>query len=254
MKIGKGIIKRIRVNNFEITPIYDPHLGSEQCNEDLFKRVVRDIKNKKNNFTFLGGDLIECAIYGSVGAIHKQKMQIDEQVEKIIEMLMPIRDKILFGICGNHEGRMEKSTGMDLMKIICDRLQVPYQGWECYFGIKTRKGNFCTFYAHHGVGSGTTSGAKLNSLERLHFRAPLANVIMCGHNHAPINSEKEIRYMSPTGDMFSFIQHFVACGSAHESDGYASMKALGPIKTSFSKVKIRYIKGQDFAADIEKMY
>jgi hypothetical protein len=254
MIIGKGIIKKVRVNSFEIVPFNDSHYGSELCNEPLVKKTISYIKCKPNCFTYLGGDLIEAAIYGTIGSVHQQRHQIDEQVHDIVKMLRPIRDKIIFGVCGNHEYRVEKSTGLNIMKIICEQLDVPYMGWESYFGIKVKHGTICKCYAHHGVGAGSTAGSKLNSLEKLHFRAPLSNLIMCGHIHTPLNSEKEVRYLDQNGNVCSHIQHFVSTGSSHLSDGYAAMKALGPIRTSATKIKVKHISNKDFVVEIEKIY
>ena len=235
----------------ELVPLNDLHFGSEECNESLIDESIDYIKRHNQCFTFLNGDIIECATYGKMGGVHKQKHQLDEQVEYMIEKLKPIRKKILFSVCGNHEYRIEKATGLNLAKVMSDTLEIPFAGWECNFMIKM-KNKVCRLYAHHGAGGSVTSGAKVNSVERLHFRSPFANILICGHLHFPVNTEKEICYLDNAGNLRSFTQHFVACGSAHKSGGYASMKGYGPVPCSISKIKI-IPRMDDFDIIVDKM-
>ena len=217
----------------QILPLYDTHFGSQECNEKLLIKTVDYIRRHSKCYTFLGGDIIECVIPGSKGSVHKQKRQIQEQVDKIVEILKPIKNKILFSICGNHEYRVEVATGLNVSKMIADLLGVEYAGFEKHFLFSGKR---C--YAHHGTGGGGTAGAKVNSAERLHFRSPFAEIIFSGHCHFPFISEKEIRYLSVKGNLRNFIQTFVSCGSAHASDGYASMKGLTPLPMSMMLVDI----------------
>jgi predicted phosphodiesterase len=230
--------KKIKTKSVELIPLYDLHYGSHQCRENDLKNIVKYIKGKSSCYTFLGGDLIECSIYGKMNAVHTQKIQITEQIQNIVEILKPIRNKILFSICGNHEHRIEKATGLDIMQIMADMLGIPYLGWEAHFALKL-KGSMVRCYAHHGTSAAVTSGAKLNAIEKLHFRSPHAHLIFCGHTHFPFFSEKEIRYINSDCKMKRFTQYYISSGSLHESDGYATMKALPPIPTRLNKVKIR---------------
>jgi hypothetical protein len=130
-------------------------------------------------------------------------------------------------------------------------LGIRYEGWEVLFNIQLGKHQKkCKLYAHHGTGSAISSGAKLNSLEKLHFRAPLSNVIVCGHLHFPMNSEKEIRYVDDKGIVRKYTQYYVGCGSTHESDGYATMKGLSPLSTSLTMIKLQVVD-RDFVVDVK---
>jgi len=215
-----------------LVPLYDIHFGSEECDEDYFQNAIEYIKKHPNCRTFLGGDILECAVYGSKGSVHSQKRQVQEQLDLVAELLQPIKGKILFSLYGNHEYRVEKSTGLNISKILADMIDIPYAGMEKHFLFE---GYRC--YAHHGTGAGGTSGSKVNSLERLHFRSPFANVIFAGHSHFPVSTEKEIRYLDSKGKLKSFIQYYISCGSTHGSDGYAAQKGLSPTPTSIQIVE-----------------
>lgn len=246
------ILLDTKLDAIELLPLFDLHLGSYECDESLIDNAINYIRHHNKCFTFLGGDIIECNVYGKTNNVHTQKMQLDEQVERIKEKLYPIRNKILFSVTGNHEHRVEKATGLNLSKIIADSLNVNFCDWESHFMIKFKNNKICKLYAHHGTGSSVTSGAKLNSAEKLHFRSPMANIIICGHLHFPINSEKEIRYLDNSGNIKNFTQHYVVCGSAHGSNGYASMKAYSPVPRCMTKITI-VPHASDFNVYINKL-
>lgn len=243
MKKDLSRVKVINSNQIQLLPLYDWHLGSEECNEKLVDNIIDYIKKTPNCYTFMGGDLIECAIYGKLNNSHTQKYQVQEQVEILCEKLEPIKDKILFAICGNHEHRVEKATGLDVAALIALNLSVPYFKWETQFMLKMntpkhKENKNVIIYAHHGSGGGATSGAKINAVERLHFRAPFANIIYSGHVHFTSETRKQLNYLSQAGAPKSMIQYFISCGTAHESDGYAAMKGYGAIPTGLMLSKI----------------
>lgn len=244
-----NIVKEIDSTEVEILPLFDWHLGSKECDEVMVDRIIDYIKKTDNCYTFLGGDLIECSIYGKMNAVHTQKYQVTEQVEILVKKLEPIKDKILFSVCGNHEHRVEKATGLDVAALISMHLDVQYFGWECHYllklnSLKNKKEKRNVYiYAHHGSGGGATSGSKINNVEKFHFRAPFANVIFCGHVHFTSETRKLIRYLSQGGNMKDMIQYYVSCGTTHGSDGYAAMKGFSPIPTGLMKAKIHLISG-----------
>jgi predicted phosphodiesterase len=240
-------VKVVDFPEIKILPLYDLHVGSSECDEDLIDKAIKFIKENENCFTVLGGDLIENNVYDNkINAIHGQKYQVQEQVEKVIKMLEPIKDKILFSVCGNHEYRTERLTGVDISALIALQLDVPYFKWESFFMIKmpskkniSQKRNI-SLYAHHGVGGSSTTGTKLNSIEKLHFRAPISDILMVGHHHISISSRKIIRFLNQSGQVKEMVQHFVGCGSAHQStsEGYGAKGGYAPIPTGFSLINI----------------
>ena len=232
-------VKKINTSEIKIIPFFDWHFGSECCNEELMNKLISMVREDDNCYAILGGDLIETSIYdGKINSVHKQKHQLQEQVELLIELLQPIKDKILFSVCGNHEFRVEKATGLDISALIAMNLDVPYFKWECHFllQLKSRKSSKdmknVYIYAHHGIGGGITTGAKANSMEKFIGRAPLADVLFSGHTHACMENRRQIRYLSQQGKLKNKLQYFISCGTLHESDGYASMKAYPAQPTS----------------------
>lgn len=249
-------VKAIEETSIEILPLFDWHLGSHECDEALVDRIIKHIQENENCYTFIGGDLGEFCVYdGKMNSVHHQKHQVTEQVEMIIKKLEPIKEKILFSVCGNHEARIEKSTGLDVAALIALSLNVPYFKWETHFILKLisakskkeRKNIY--IYAHHGCGGGASSGGKINAIERLHFRAPFAHIIFAGHTHIASETRELIPYLSQAGNMKNFVQYFISCGTSHKSDGYAAMKAYRPIPVGAVKTSIRLTPDNEVRCD-----
>lgn len=247
-------------SKIKLVPISDLHFGSSECNMDLVKRTIELIEKGQDTYGCFIGDLIEVAGVGSIGREKDQSENINDQISKVVEMFKPIKHKILFGICGNHEYRTEKQIGLDVSRIICEMLEVQYCKWEKLFvlGLRSRKNSkfrsMIKAYAHHGTGGGSTTGGKINSAEKLHYRAPTANLILSGHTHIPSHTMSEIRDITSFGVEKSFIQHYVVCGTTHKSDGYAAMKAYRPQPTVQVCVSIELTRNDDVIVQSRFIY
>lgn len=244
-------IREFNTSQIKIIPFYDWHFGSSHCDENLMHRLIEEVRDNEDCYALLGGDLIETAVYdGKINSVHSQRHQVQEQVEQLIELLKPIKDKILFSICGNHEFRIEKATGLDISALIALNLDVPYFKWECDFLLKLRSRKNKTYhknvhiYAHHGIGAGTTTGAKANSMEKLVGRAPFADILFSGHTHGCMENRRLLRYLNQSGKRKEKLQYYISCGTLHASDGYAAMKAYSTQPTSAMVVDI-YLTADD---------
>jgi len=253
-------VKIIDDTEVELLPLSDLHLGSKECDEELINKAIDYIKNNDNCYTILLGDLIENNVYDNkINAVHTQKYQVQEQVEQIVNLLKPIKDKILLSVSGNHEYRTEKFTGVDISALIAMNLDIPYQKNEYFFNLKlTSKKNKNTkrsiaLFIHHGTGGSGTSGTKLNSIEKLHFRAPLSNIFFVGHHHINICSRKIIRYLNQKDQISEFIQYFIGCGSALKTSchGYAAKGGYAPIPSDFVLVKLKLNFNDDIKCQTE---
>lgn len=176
----------------KIVPLSDVHYGARAHSYNRFRRYLDWIERTENVFTFLNGDIIENAIDGSVGgAAYESILTPEEQVwgrhgdpDKLgmIELLRPIRHKILWAQPGNHEWRTWKKTNIDPLKIICRELDIPYFS-EPIFADVLAWGQRFTFYCHHGTSGSQTKGGKINNARKpAGFQTPV-NFIIMGHVH-----------------------------------------------------------------------
>jgi predicted phosphodiesterase len=179
--------------SIEIIPLGDFHLGAEECDESEILRTIEYIRTKENAFCLLIGDLVENATRGSLGDVFGQMATPQNQLNALVKILSPIRDKIL-GICtGNHEERTYKESGIDVTEELSHRLGLNnvYRKNGGYlflsFGVnrrRTNKRHTFRIYFTHGHGGGGTTGASVNRNENMKNIVD-ADVYFSGHTHKP---------------------------------------------------------------------
>lgn len=195
------IIKRKLSENFdsiEILPMSDWHIGDKFCNIVEIKKKLSYIEENDNVFCILNGDLANNATKTSVSDSYAENYSPDEQIDFLISLLNPIKNKILAITSGNHEKRTYKKEGIDLTKIIARELNILdfYSKSSCLIFLslgkdslhmsKSRKAqqNY-TIYVNHGSGGGRKEGAKAIRL------ADMASIIdvdiyIHSHTHLPM--------------------------------------------------------------------
>ena len=152
----------------------DLHYGNPFCSLKHFQRTINFIKERENCFCFLNGDLIEAVTKNSKGDVYTQTVTPQEQRDAVIDLLIPIKDKVLGCCTGNHEARIYNDTGVDLTKDIAEALRVPYRPegmlFKIYFGQGANRvqGQHYVFtsYITHGYGGARTKASKAIKVER----------------------------------------------------------------------------------------
>jgi predicted phosphodiesterase len=234
-------ILQLNVLNITIAVISDWHIGSGACDIRLIKELLTYIK-KNNLYVIVLGDLMDIITPHSKGMLTEQELTGSEQFKTVVELITPIKHKILFAVTGNHENRTVRDANIDIMDILCYHLGIEYAGVEKLFVIKLQD-RLVKCYAHHGAGGGTTPAGKLNALLKLHWRCPDANIIFGGHTHDNVDPQKLIPYIDREGSIKNKIQQYISAGSALRSDvGYAAQGAYPPIPTCAKVVTLEYNK------------
>lgn len=160
--------------------VSDVHIGAYGFQRDAFMRYIAQIAADDTAIVVVAGDLIDNATLGSKGCAYRQTMTPQKQKETVIELLKPIRDKIVAVVYGNHEERTFKQTGNDIMYDICTGLGV----LDCYCGVQAElqiniaKQKYKVYMAHN-IGK---SEAKLRSMATSFADADL---LIGGHIHQP---------------------------------------------------------------------
>ena len=177
--------KKFKTKKINLYPIGDWHYGSRQCNEEFIKQIVKEIKEDEDGYWVGMGDFMENAVVGSKSDVYTQVLPPKEQMEHIVEILSPIREKGLFMIAGNHESRTHRMVGLTPEQYIGIQLDVPYCGFSCLavLQMESKTPNSFTCFFHHGTGGGFTSGGKVNSAESLRKIVPTADATFSGHSH-----------------------------------------------------------------------
>jgi len=161
--------------------VSDAHVGNPLFSEKHFKRTLDFIADNADVFCILNGDLVEAITKTSKGILFDQKITPQEQRDYVIELLKPIKEKILGATWGNHERRIYNEVGLDVMQDIVKALAtkkyplgLPYRAEGMIHKIKFGHGNeghpdksyvfwgYCT----HGYGGARTKSGKAVKVER----------------------------------------------------------------------------------------
>ena len=175
----------------------DLHKGSKTCDLKAFKAFLQD--HDQSTWYFTNGDLWD-AIYfrdkrfKASGHHHTdQDDPIDIEVAEMVELLSPIKDRIICIGHGNHEETILKQCYTNMSKRLAQTLGVPYLGYSFWFrlllgwegGGRVRS---VDFYCSHGYGGGTrTEGGSITKYSRYADRF-LCDVFVVGHDHEPQNA------------------------------------------------------------------
>jgi len=173
---------------FTLYPLGDWHVGSRQCDEAFIRQVVDEIRRRPDARWVGMGDFMENAIVGSKSDVYTQVVPPKTQMDYIVDILEPIREKGLFIIAGNHEQRTMRMAGIQPEAYIATRLDLPFTGFSCYarFALKDSHNSanrYFTAYFHHNYGGGYSMGGKINRAEQLRLIVPTADAIFSGHFH-----------------------------------------------------------------------
>ena len=236
MPVGRGVAKLVALGDF--------HLGHPECRLDLIQKAIQWV-NDNHAMVILAGDLIENGTKTSVGkAVYEQLMEPQEQVNKIVELLQPIRDHIIAGYRGNHEDRTYVASGMDPMANICSSLGVPYFGYELFAAIVAggKEGHTRThlIYANHSNSGHKNSGLAVAAVQR-DWTFTNADILIKSHDHHLDYSGDQTVLEMDSGEMVvrDKRQHIVLAGSAlSRANTYAGKKPYRPNRLGFLPIEL----------------
>ena len=208
---GKRYIKHgSRSDEFTLWVLGDLHVGAGACVEHMIARDVQRIKDDPHAFWVGIGD--NCDHIGpkdkrwDAGALADWITVQDLGnlgmvcTKRVLDLLMPIKDKCLGMLYGNHEASyMKQNEQSKLHSWLCAELDAPDLGYcalfdLCFIRAKTKvpilmdksthDGATAKFriFAHHGAGSSATPGGKLNRLIKF-MQDFQADIYMMGHVH-----------------------------------------------------------------------
>ncbi len=223
-----------------IVPISDSHYGNRFHDAEIFGKWIDWLTDNPNQYLLLVGDLIEGKIRTSVG-FYDQVIGVDEQIEHIINIFAPFKDRIVAMTGGNHEKATWRATGHDVAKAMARELKIPYLnngGWV-YFTINAENGKqIYRTYMTHGSSSATTAGGRINAVMRLK-NITRVDLYLHAHMHALIH-EKESVYVLENGQLKLKDVHYVVTGSYLKYLGsYGQEKNYAPSGVSGSpKIKL----------------
>lgn len=176
-------------------PLSDIHIGHVDFDRRYFQNTVSWIK-KKGAITALVGDMID-----AIG-VHDKRFEpksidpfflpyldnlFQKQVEVFLDLVMPIKDQIIWVMDGNHETAIKKHSTYDALGVIAAALEKPILTDPGFTGLRFHNNtSVCSLkiWASHGCFlGGRYRGAKVNNLERVSQYFPGCDIYMAGHTH-----------------------------------------------------------------------
>ncbi|MHA1852297.1 MAG: hypothetical protein ACTSUF_02195 [Candidatus Heimdallarchaeaceae archaeon] len=170
-EIGEGIgsprliVKNFNTDEVKLIPVGDIHYGARECDKKLLKGTL-DYIEKSGAYVIGMGDYIDCATRNSVSDIYTAVRNPMSAYEEIVNFLEPIKDRI-FGLhIGNHEYRIWRESGINLVKMMAKELDTKYLGFAVFTKLRVKNQNY-SIYSTHGSSGAWTPEGKLRAVRRL---------------------------------------------------------------------------------------
>lgn len=236
-------------SDLTIIPISDVHLGAKEHAEREWVTFCENVLKQPNVYITLGGDLINNATRSSVSNIFDDTMRPREQKKLIVEMLTPIKDRILCAVTGNHERRSTKDVDDDPTYDIMCKLDLEHLYRENMAFIKIRMGNpkangstnpTYVLAVTHGTGGGIYTGAAVNRNERFGYVIDNLDCLIVGHTHKPFITQPSKIHIDPYNNTVSVKPFKVVSSTSWMSfGGYAASKMLLPASIAPQTITLR---------------
>lgn len=183
-------------NGLRIIPLADAHYGSQEFNETLWHRTLKRIQDEETTYCVLVGDLIDNGLKNSITNVYEATCSPRDQKEWLYNELLPIKDKVLGAVGGNHERRSNKEVNDDPLYDVMVRLGIEsvYRPNICFMQIKaaykhegkTKQRYEYSFAITHGNGGGQYIGSSANRMQNYGNSIEGIDCLITAHTHKPL--------------------------------------------------------------------
>lgn len=225
----RALVHASQTPEVRLVPLADLHLGSLHFNRRLFAAFVDYILSTPDCYTVFLGDQIENATKTSIGlGLFDENMHLEQQLDAAYELFRPLAEAgKIWGIHeGNHEFRTAAAVGLKPMRILAEKLGVPYLGYQGYHIVRVREQEYHVFTAHNR-GSGRTVSGKVRAAEDVD-KIAVCDVYITAHSHMLHHHAKPVFYIDSDGVVRQKFRHYVVCGSFLSYWGSYAEKELFP--------------------------
>lgn len=243
-------------NKFQLMVLGDMHIGDELCDLDLIKETIDYVKNTRDCYVVLNGDLINNALKTSKSDTYKEKMTIEDEQDLLIELLKPIKDKILVMATGNHEYRTSLIAGINPLKAVAYALGIKDKLVENAYvlnidfgiahGMKNLKNKYVVFGIHGGNGGGRRAGATANALQDMSLIIPDVDLYIHSHTHTSVNyNDMVFLYDRKTKRLKEHQRTYYNANAFLKYGGYAEQKGYKPADRQPSVLVINALRKKE---------
>lgn len=229
MEIKKRTIRQPFGSQMNLYFLGDIHEGNCNTNIKALQEAVEIIKNDENGYWIGLGDYIEAITntgdprFNPVELSRKYNLKDltdlpRKQIQVVYENLLPIRNKCLALVIGNHEEAYIKHNNFDIYDYFANLmgrdLKIGYVGFVklgiIYENDRDRPNYTIDVALNHGVGGGgKREGYPTNKVHDL-FRWFDAEINVCGHLHKLV-SNQQLFYSTTQSDKLKKTWHHYGC-------------------------------------------
>ncbi len=209
------------IEQLNIYPLGDVHVGSAQFNEKLFDKWLKAVQDDENGYVVIIGDLIDNGLKESKTNSYRSAMTPIEEERYLSNKLKPIKDRILGAVTGNHENRSLTMVDDCPLYDVLSKLDLEHLYRENMSFLKlsvgeknkTRQWTY-TFALAHG-GSDTKTKKFSYSIDGM-------DVFVTGHTHQPTSFFPAKIVIDPYNDKVRLVGYtHVIVPSFQDYGGYA---------------------------------
>ena len=174
------IVHTLGGRTVRVWAVADVHLGSRECDVDGFSAFVAKAAKDPDAYIVLCGDMVNNGVKDSLTNVYEEVMMPSAQIEKAVELLEPVKDRILGAVGGNHESRSRKAVDLDPMYAIMLMLGKGelYRTNFAMLRINLERGNTKDHYALMLV-----HGKTENKKRQFAYAVEGVDAIVSGHTH-----------------------------------------------------------------------
>lgn len=205
-----------------IYPIADVHIGSKECDIKLFQTWIDTVKNDEYGYCVLAGDLMNMGLKASKTNIYEEVLTPQQQKDTLYKMLIPIKDKILGAVSGNHEYRSVKETGINPLYDVFCRLQIEdlYRENACF--MKVNLGQRSNKQRQISYGIVLHHGASRNKKEKWANAIDGMDCLITGHTHIAEMQPPCKMIMDMKNEVIRMMEYTtIVCNSFQDYGGYS---------------------------------
>ena len=239
-------------NNLKLYVLSDMHLGDANADIPTLKRIIQFIKDTPECYCILLGDILNTALKTSKSDIYSETMGIMDAQKLAIELLSPIKDKIIAMTPGNHENRVWREVGADISLWLAEKLGLEdkYRNNGIALTIQFGKDSngkpfrLNVFGQHGAYGGGRRLGAAMNALEDLDGIVGNADIYIRAHTHQPLQGSRNVFLFDDKGNISQNTKYYFNSPSVMNYGGYAYEKGYKPTDDTPCYLNIRAVSSR----------
>lgn len=176
------IIHHLDGRTIKVWAIADVHLGAKECDLKGFKAFLKRIQDDPDSYIVIVGDVLDNGLRNSLTNPYHATVSPQGQLDLAVELLTPVKDRILGAVGGNHEYRSVKECDNDLLFIAFAIMGIPerYRQNLCFVRVCLERGKIKDHYALM-----LTHGKSKTKNERFPTYFEGIDAAILGHTHTP---------------------------------------------------------------------